>query len=467
MKGPSDSEAEHHLLSFAHSEGVRYLTLYRKSTSYFFSHYAPQMAFANPAAKHALIGLSAQYQAVLNRTKSEGCANEVSRCRTDALLHYNRAMKTLAKPNETQAPLEVLVACSILFAAIELWPQKNMAPHVHILHGTRICQSVPASTVNSNTLMGYLLRLLSSLAENVASYHDDFTEESFNITDTYMELAWPIPIVFQESAYANEEVDMLLKRVARLDNMSAGDHASRRKKLWQIHGQLSSAIYDSRKQVSRGTAIYHDFRLLQLHLQVARIALRTNMSNDEMAFDDFREDFEHMLTEIEELLAYELLPGSERGPSSMRSNLGLLPPMFILATKCRDLTLRRRALELLHGSRRRERSWNSCVASMLAQTVIAAEAESSAGGLPSAEHRICLSHVEFDREKGQVTIQYRRQPWDGTGIEETVVRPWVPNIDDNFELVSLSDKSLRAYGYTGTILISPRIACQCAEEPRL
>lgn len=178
------------------------MTLYAKSTEHFFRIYAPQMAHVHLAAKHALLGLSAQYQASINHISPNGSMELGRKYRTDALLNYNRGIKALAQSDRRQLPLEVLVSCCLLFTAVELWPQKDMAPHVHILHALRICQSVPPATVHSDTLAGYLLRILLFLAENVASYNDDFTEVSLNITDAYIEGPWPIPAFFQDPVVA-------------------------------------------------------------------------------------------------------------------------------------------------------------------------------------------------------------------------------------------------------------------------
>ena len=64
------------------------MTLYAKSTKRFFKTYAPQMAHAHPAAKHALLGLSAQYQASIKHISLEGSMEIGTKYRTDALLDY-------------------------------------------------------------------------------------------------------------------------------------------------------------------------------------------------------------------------------------------------------------------------------------------------------------------------------------------------------------------------------------------
>ena len=105
---------------------------------------------------------------------------------------------------------------------------------------------------------------------------------------------------------------------------------------------------------------------------------------------------------------------------------------------------------------------------MIAQTLIDAEKSvdswSSPYSSPGNTERVCLTHVSFDRKGGSITIQYKHSPWDELQQPQTVTRQWMPVIDDNYELVELSHKSMRAYGYTGTILVSPRINCQCGEK---
>ena len=259
----------------------------------------------------------------------------------------------------------------------------------------------------------------------------------------------------------------MLKRVAQLDTLPAGEAHGRLERLWNVRGQLSFAVDASRQQAHGSKPTYHDLRLLQLHLRVISVILKTIMFQNEMVFDGCREDFDYMLSEAEELLAHELQPGSLRGPTSVGSTLGLIPPLFVVATKCRIPTIRHRALELLQGSKRRERGWNSCVAPVLARVVIEAEEKTTiliscpSRDHPLAERWIRLNRIEFNREGGRMTIHYVRMPQKAPGVKETVIMLWIANIDDNHETGKLSQKSLLAYGYAGTILISPRISCQC------
>jgi hypothetical protein len=343
-----------------------------------------------------------------------------------------------------------------------------MAPHIHIVNGLNLCKGLPPDIIHTDSSLGYLYKLFLMLGETVATFHDSYSERSLHYTSNYLDAEWQIPSLFTTCKEAHECVDTLLKRVARLDVMSEGDNPSRRRRWWQIQQRLGFAIASSMRQCENGSTLHHDFRSLLLHLRVIVVMLKTNMLNCETIFDSCCEDFEYIVSESEELLAFELALGSERGPGSLRSSLGLIPPLFLVATKCRVPALRRRAFELLHGSRRRERLWNSCIASMIAQALNDAENSLSPGSSPSSSpgstQRVCLTHVGFDRVSGFIEIQYKYSPWDETTAPERIFKKWKPVIDDNYEVVELSHKSMRAMGYTGTILVSPRIACQCGEE---
>ena len=60
------------------------------------------------------------------------------------------------------------------------------------------------------------------------------------------------------------------------------------------------------------------------------------------------------------------------------ADLAIVPPLFVVATKCRDRTLRRQAIQLLRSSPRREGMWDSELASHIAEWVM--ELEEYPGG---------------------------------------------------------------------------------------
>ncbi|GAB0134948.1 hypothetical protein EsDP_00003300 [Epichloe bromicola] len=94
---------------------------------------------------------------------------------------------------------------------------------------------------------------------------------------------------------------------------------------------------------------------------------------------------------------------------SFSADLGIVPPLFVVATKCREPRLRRQAIQLLRSSARREGMWDSELAAIIGQWVMHIE-ESDPASLPlpsdvassiptepiPEERRVMLKSVDFD-----------------------------------------------------------------------
>ncbi|KAM3486026.1 hypothetical protein MY8738_000777, partial [Beauveria namnaoensis] len=65
---------------------------------------------------------------------------------------------------------------------------------------------------------------------------------------------------------------------------------------------------------------------------------------------------------------------------SFSADLGIVPPLFVVATKCRDPWLRRQAIQLLKSSARREGMWDSELTSNIATWVMQLEEQGVPGG---------------------------------------------------------------------------------------
>ena len=64
--------------------------------------------------------------------------------------------------------------------------------------------------------------------------------------------------------------------------------------------------------------------------------------------------------------------------ASFSADLGIVPPLFVVATKCRHPTLRRQAIQLLRSSSRREGMWDSELAARIGMWIAEVEEEEDA-----------------------------------------------------------------------------------------
>ncbi|KIW14237.1 hypothetical protein PV08_07019 [Exophiala spinifera] len=102
------------------------------------------------------------------------------------------------------------------------------------------------------------------------------------------------------------------------------------------------------------------------------ILLTVPRGAEEILYDNLREEF----SKIVEYASVLALAPEDDGEHSCSHELGILPGLYLTGTKCRDPTLRRRALALLTSCRRREGVWDSESASKVVSRIISIEEKS-------------------------------------------------------------------------------------------
>jgi hypothetical protein len=101
--------------------------------------------------------------------------------------------------------------------------------------------------------------------------------------------------------------------------------------------------------------------------------------------------------------------------ASFALDLGIVPPLFVVATKCRDRKVRREAIRLLLSSPRREGMWDSILSGRVAQWIMEIEEEGlSAWEGPwgkaamekvEGERRVTVKEILFDMQRREATLR--------------------------------------------------------------
>ncbi|KAJ4268972.1 hypothetical protein NW762_003043 [Fusarium torreyae] len=151
--------------------------------------------------------------------------------------------------------------------------------------------------------------------------------------------------------------------------------------------------------------------LMNLWFSTARIIFASTFSTDEITFDALLGEFTHIINKAEELLL-----SSETRYSV---DIGVVPPLYYAALKCRDPFIRRRAITILQATPRREAGWDSLGASCVLEEVIRIE-ENGLGVVMSqydvpGSARICDMHVVTDVENKKVCLKALQQGASGWG----------------------------------------------------
>ncbi len=151
---------------------------------------------------------------------------------------------------------------------------------------------------------------------------------------------------------------------------------------------------------------------LRMEVKVAIISLKTCIdSGPETSFDVFLPEFDDMVTRIEDLadsLALrEALPlDDESTPFTME--MGILHPLFFIATKCRNWTVRRRAVSALKRGGR-EGIWEGPIVALIAERIMEIEeADVVPGDVIPEANRVHSIRKDVDYAGRQVLMEAKR-----------------------------------------------------------
>ncbi|EPE30836.1 Zn2/Cys6 DNA-binding protein [Glarea lozoyensis ATCC 20868] len=102
--------------------------------------------------------------------------------------------------------------------------------------------------------------------------------------------------------------------------------------------------------------------------------------------------------------------------ASFALDLGIVPPLFVVATKCRDRKLRRDAIKLLLNSPRREGMWDSILSGRVGQWIMEIEEEGMGeylgygmgtmdGAVVPQDRRVMVKEILFNMQSREATLR--------------------------------------------------------------
>ncbi|KAL9631285.1 MAG: hypothetical protein Q9164_005975 [Protoblastenia rupestris] len=242
--------------------------------------------------------------------------------------------------------------------------------------------------------------------------------------DPTLGLCPEIPTVFSSLEEARNSLDYHWNgciRVCNRENVRqlTGSEADRQRYLkvfrdWRIAFEafLKENVLDARSmQGARVLQMSQAFAIVSVHtLSGTRIF-------DETEWDHYLHDFDRIVTLAEETSSNIDFSDDSQTRPLFFLDMNLVMPLYAVAHKCRDPSIRRRAVSLLKSSPRQEGIWDSILAARAAEKIISIE-ENGLGVVQSCHDvpessRIRAVSVQFDMEGRLGTIRYSRQ---GTGF---------------------------------------------------
>ncbi|KAE8443428.1 hypothetical protein EG329_001910 [Mollisiaceae sp. DMI_Dod_QoI] len=275
-----------------------------------------------------------------------------------------------------------------------------------------------------------LIRAFDRLDVQSMSHSDPFTlDEHIKLKDVYNDRTEDLPPVFLDLKTARDSFNCISRRAAHFASMAWKlEHVESDKpshSLWdpvtmdwrtylsQEHGMFTrfseqwmdsfSAIYNSARETVQTTPAPFSNNVIaplamRSHFLAMRLALRHFSDVEEIAWDRSMPEFVEMLANSEIILA-----NRNRGVFSF--DLQSVWPLDVIAKKCRNPRMRRRAIQLLKNKPRREGMWDSIVAALVCEWVVNVEEEGMLedGSIPESA-RVRNIGVELDSENRKAKV---------------------------------------------------------------
>ncbi|CAG9974259.1 unnamed protein product [Clonostachys byssicola] len=369
-------------------------TLAEPHSSYFWTNLVLQLGRSEPAVRHAIVAISSIYE-------KYNCENEellLSKRNEVALQHYSAAVTRLRQVKESST---ILVAC-VLFICLEVILGNRDQAITHTRHGLEILRTVDKTTRKTLTPIFQRLKVMVLMfgvqtppIQGFTTYErPTYFATTFQDAEEALEELLPLSLQFVRSA---DEY-----RFGELATESAPDDLLGQQEILAKSidnlQDLMGNLRENFPHMGDADARYSSF---VLRAKFCQIWIATALEKDEMQFDAWMDTFREMIVHTEILgRTIQRQKRSRIGPE-IRFEIGFIPLAYFILMKCRDRSIRLKALRLIteYGTSR-ESFWEKEKMVTVGTRIIEIENKvklnggdqilslSAPGHLPSVEDRI-------------------------------------------------------------------------------
>jgi len=390
-----------------------FLDFFRRSTSFqcagyfydeFWQRLVHQASENQPAIRHAVIGMgSMNYHFVRSR------AGPSPYDQTFSLRQINKAIHSLQR-NLIEERMDrlrvetVLVACVVLVSTL-LFQEDTASAGIHLRSGYKLLEQYLTEHSNKSDVATTLIRAFASV---------HMVWSSFNSNGALTGDQPPIPLLVPPQADATDEIQRandVVVTLVRILSYQNDAHATGSTELAIDPAYFVGQLLGLKGQLKeyRDT---HEHRLIPRDLNALTILelwaellpvlamVETGPGPREMQYDNFLQHFQRVLH-----LAKLVLDNIDTPTFSV--NLGVIPPLCLVALKCRDPIVRQEVLSFFRASRRQEGIWSTGLAAFIVQRVYEIESVGSRPGdlIPNTS-RIRGMHVDVRPAESRLFVQY-------------------------------------------------------------
>ncbi|PMD45407.1 hypothetical protein L207DRAFT_524776 [Hyaloscypha variabilis F] len=358
----------------------------------FWNHFLIQFSHHSPAIWHSVLALSAFHeQRLLSEDPTRGNVDFFHR--RYALQQYNQAIDHLTGRVSTgKATTEIVLMCCLLFINIETLLGNIPGALIHVCGGIQIVRSWKQDRANTASS-----RLSPKFIENnLIPIFDQLNQLTFShgraappILEVEIGLGEPenewFAGILEARASLLRVVSCAQQFIVTFGACDTGQNiAQRHAEVFQKHRLLfriqrweaalnALLARPNMAHLSRGDKRAVAFLRLQYNL--VWIAISNFKNTSETSFDGYLANFEAIVDLAESSIDTECGTSWSRHWANSSCQRQNIPPLFLTATKCRNPTIRHKALPLLKNSLTGDRSWRGGHMISLAERVVELEEE--------------------------------------------------------------------------------------------
>ena len=381
------------------------------------------IAYSEPIVKNALLGLGSLHQALQLNTPIDdydwchGPAYDFS------MEKYQKAVNTLGSHTSHTAVLsdEVVLYTCALFICIEVLQGRSGVALQHLQNGLKILRQLLDSKKSST----YSTLIMDNNVKGLLQMFSRFDIQA----STFLGMRPPeIHLGIQPRPFfgtvmeARENLDEILSTIhlfivesAQYYKYSLPEFVPSEVSLRQ-HDLLSCledwlSKFDILLGNRTSTMTLLDIRgamVLKIEYQIALISLSTALQAQQVFYDAFNSEFQQVITLAESL---EKTSETKDKGTHFTIEMRIIHPLYTTACKCRELSIRQRAVALLKRAGR-EGTWNGPLMALVAEKVIELEEAQAIDGAIPEKARIHGNAVDQKWKRREIWVDFSRAKSD-------------------------------------------------------
>ncbi|KAJ6780561.1 hypothetical protein PWT90_10036 [Aphanocladium album] len=390
-----------------------------------------QAFHAEPAVKHAILALAAMHSGMLDRKDEYACRQHIYYAREQYTIALGKAQQLVSTATPGQMH-RVLMVC-LLFAAWEGVQGDYQASQRHMNSGHALFARFHNQIRERASISGTVHEIMQVLARmdiSAISFSDDSApyqspadeppeaglSSSIGAFGSLQEASLHLMDVTRWLLRLGSELVPGMSEEDQSRRQAAIDEYSQRLEGWSMHW---NTYYAANKIASDSVSVLN----IQLWYACANALVETGFSGPETRYDKSTARFREVV-ELCEKLSSAIFRDSEG--TSFSLDLGYLIPAFFVATRCRDPSIRRRALSVLQSYPRHEGAWQSGPAAVVANSWM--EVEEVGLGYVQEEaqvperQRVVLMQVQVQKSDGRARLRFKLAGIESSPVVEHIVR---------------------------------------------